>query len=204
MLRPAARWAPAGRPDQSKSRHPESTTTRLETRGSHEREAVEEELLRLIELVFRRGGGPVAGLSRGPARRAGPRQRRVARPAGHGGGLASRSCRGPAQPWDSSRSACLLSKRPAQQRPICHGSRHPRRGSPPQRARDIEGRCAPIRNVFAANRILIAATELSATAPLKVAAREFGFRAATMPGFTEAMVPALRSTTKRFTTAART
>ena len=65
-------------------------------------------------------------------------------------------------------------------------------GSLPQQARDIEGRCVPMRDVFASNRILIAATELSATAPLKLAAREFGFRAATMPGFTRAMVPALR------------
>jgi len=65
-------------------------------------------------------------------------------------------------------------------------------GDLPRKARDIEGRGLPMRNVFDRNRILIAATELSATAPLKVAAREFGFRAATMPGFTEAMVPALR------------
>ncbi len=65
-------------------------------------------------------------------------------------------------------------------------------GGLPRKARDIEGRGLPMHNVFARNRILIAATELSATAPLKVAAREFGFRAATMPGFTEAMVPALR------------
>jgi len=65
-------------------------------------------------------------------------------------------------------------------------------GGLPQQARDIEGRRLPMRDVFAQSRILIAATELSATAPLKLAAREFGFRAATMPGFTEAMVPALR------------
>ncbi len=65
-------------------------------------------------------------------------------------------------------------------------------GNLPKQARDIEGRGVPMRNVFAGNRILIAATELSATAPLKLAAREFGFRAATMPGFTEAMVPSLR------------
>ncbi len=65
-------------------------------------------------------------------------------------------------------------------------------GALPQVAREIEGRCAPMAEVFAKNRILIAATELSATAPLKLAAKEFGFRAATMPGFTPAMVPALR------------
>ncbi len=47
-------------------------------------------------------------------------------------------------------------------------------------------------DVFAAFPILIAVTELSATAPLKLAAKTFGFRAATMPGFSAAMVPALR------------
>lgn len=40
--------------------------------------------------------------------------------------------------------------------------------------------------------IIIAPTELSATAPLKVAARAGGFRAATMPGFLPGMIPALR------------
>jgi hypothetical protein len=65
-------------------------------------------------------------------------------------------------------------------------------GGLPQQARDIEGRGMAMNSVFAQNRILIAATELSATAPLKLAAREFGFRAATMPGFIPAMVPALR------------
>lgn len=40
--------------------------------------------------------------------------------------------------------------------------------------------------------LLIAPTELSATAPLKLAAPRHGFRAATMPGFEPAMIPALR------------
>ncbi|MFA5623872.1 MAG: hypothetical protein WC966_02285 [Bradymonadales bacterium] len=38
---------------------------------------------------------------------------------------------------------------------------------------------------------LVALTQYSATAPLKMAAKRFGFRAATMPGFTRAMIPAL-------------
>ena len=38
----------------------------------------------------------------------------------------------------------------------------------------------------------MAPTELSATAPLKVATRGGGFRAATMPGFLPSMIPALR------------
>lgn len=42
------------------------------------------------------------------------------------------------------------------------------------------------------NSIVLAPTEFSATAPLKLLARAYGFRAATMPGFTAAMIPALR------------
>jgi hypothetical protein len=41
-------------------------------------------------------------------------------------------------------------------------------------------------------QILIAPTEFSATAPLKLMAKKYGFRAATMPGFSEAMIPALK------------
>ncbi|MCL1893021.1 MAG: hypothetical protein FWG02_02135 [Holophagaceae bacterium] len=40
--------------------------------------------------------------------------------------------------------------------------------------------------------ILIAITKFSSTAPLKMAAKKYGIRAATMPGFGEAMIPALR------------
>ena len=50
----------------------------------------------------------------------------------------------------------------------------------------------PFDRVFPDYSILIAPTEFSATAPLKLNAREHGFRAATMPGFTPEMVPALR------------
>jgi hypothetical protein len=51
--------------------------------------------------------------------------------------------------------------------------------------------------LFAAHSLVMAPTELSATAPLKVATRNAGtgpegFRAATMPGFLPSMVPALR------------
>lgn len=53
-------------------------------------------------------------------------------------------------------------------------------------------RATPFVKVFAGNSIFLALTELSATAPLKLAAREHGFRAATMPGFNAAMIPALR------------
>jgi hypothetical protein len=70
-----------------------------------------------------------------------------------------------------------------------------RGGDLPHDARDLEGSslpAVPMTGVFQQNRILMAATELSATAPLKLAARKFGFRAATMPGFTSAMIPALK------------
>lgn len=52
----------------------------------------------------------------------------------------------------------------------------------------------PVRfdELFRTYRILIAPTEFSATAPLKMAARAHGFRAATMPGFSVSMIPALR------------
>jgi hypothetical protein len=46
--------------------------------------------------------------------------------------------------------------------------------------------------IFAQHQMILAPTELSATAPLKNAARRHGFRAATMPGFTARMVPVLR------------
>ena len=43
-------------------------------------------------------------------------------------------------------------------------------------------RAVPFVEIFRSNSMFLALTELSATAPLKLAAREFGFRAATMPG----------------------
>ena len=42
------------------------------------------------------------------------------------------------------------------------------------------------------NSSILAPTEFSATAPLKLLAKAYGFRAATMPGFSPAMIPALR------------
>jgi hypothetical protein len=50
----------------------------------------------------------------------------------------------------------------------------------------------PFESIFAGHGLLVALTEFSATAPLKLAAPRHGFRAATMPGFTAAMIPALR------------
>jgi len=46
--------------------------------------------------------------------------------------------------------------------------------------------------VFSSVQLFLAPTEFSTTAPLKVAAKSHGFRAATMPGFAATMIPALR------------
>lgn len=63
----------------------------------------------------------------------------------------------------------------------------------PDTAEELPAQAAvPMDELLAAHPILLAPTELSATAPLKLAARELGIRAATMPGFSEAMLPALR------------
>jgi hypothetical protein len=62
----------------------------------------------------------------------------------------------------------------------------------PESADGLSGDELPFEELFARFQILLAPTELSATAPLKLAAREHGFRAATMGGFKASMVPALR------------
>jgi leucyl aminopeptidase (aminopeptidase T) len=53
-------------------------------------------------------------------------------------------------------------------------------------------KAVPFPEVLRTHPIVIAVTQFSATAPLKLMARTHGFRAATMPGFSEAMIPALR------------
>ena len=53
-------------------------------------------------------------------------------------------------------------------------------------------RAVPFAELYAAHSLLLAPTEFSATAPLKMAARSYGFRAATMGGFCAGMIPALR------------
>ena len=56
---------------------------------------------------------------------------------------------------------------------------------------DSLGPGEPFEELFSRVQLLLVPTQFSATAPMKVKAREFGFRAATMPGFTRAMLPAL-------------
>jgi hypothetical protein len=51
---------------------------------------------------------------------------------------------------------------------------------------------SPFAAIFDACSLLLAPTEFSATAPLKLAAPRHAFRAATMPGFSPEMIPALR------------
>jgi len=48
------------------------------------------------------------------------------------------------------------------------------------------------RNLLSKYQIIMAPTQFSTTAPLKMLAKKFGFRAATMPGFSELMIPALK------------
>jgi hypothetical protein len=65
-------------------------------------------------------------------------------------------------------------------------------GGLPEHADRVAAGPVPLEQVFRDHRLLIAATELSATAPMKLNAPRYGFRAATMPGFTGAMIPALK------------
>ena len=57
---------------------------------------------------------------------------------------------------------------------------------------DRQGVLVPFSSVFSRFNLFLAPTEYSTTAPLKIAARTYHFRAATMPGFCLAMIPALR------------
>jgi len=59
-------------------------------------------------------------------------------------------------------------------------------------ALESSGEAVELDALFNRTQIVIALTEFSATAPLKLAARVTGLRAATMPGFDERMLPALR------------
>ncbi len=61
-------------------------------------------------------------------------------------------------------------------------------------ARSLEkiGNPVSMQEVLAGHRLVLAPTEFSTTAPLKLLSQKLHFRAATMPGFTAAMIPALR------------
>ena len=55
----------------------------------------------------------------------------------------------------------------------------------------LERKEVPLRGILADSGVVIAMTEFSATAPLKLLGKELGFRGATMPGFSRHMIPAL-------------
>jgi hypothetical protein len=55
----------------------------------------------------------------------------------------------------------------------------------------IPGEVIPLEGVLSTTSIVLAPTQLSATAPLKNLAKQFGFRGATLPGFSRKMMPAL-------------
>jgi hypothetical protein len=57
---------------------------------------------------------------------------------------------------------------------------------------EARGERRAFEDLFREIPLFLAPTEYSTTAPLKNAAARHGFRAATMPGFSEAMIPALR------------
>lgn len=68
------------------------------------------------------------------------------------------------------------------------------RPEPPAHVRELAGLVPlPFADAFSRYQMWVAPTEFSATAPLKLASRDRkDFRAATMPGFSAAMIPALR------------
>ena len=68
-----------------------------------------------------------------------------------------------------------------------------RNGPLPKTVEELDpARSISFADVFSANSILLVPTQFSATAPLKMAAKKYLFRAATMGGFCKEMVPALR------------
>jgi hypothetical protein len=63
--------------------------------------------------------------------------------------------------------------------------------SPAEYARLPEGESLSFRDNHQASSVVLAPTQFSATAPLKLLARQYGFRGATLPGFSRAMIPVL-------------
>lgn len=59
-------------------------------------------------------------------------------------------------------------------------------------AAKLSGPPIPFTKIFQTYQIFLAPTQFSATAPLKLMAKKHGFRAATMPGFSPEMLPALK------------
>ena len=64
--------------------------------------------------------------------------------------------------------------------------------NPPDVSSELRGEKVSFDALFSTHQLYLAPTQFSTTAPLKVAAKKHGFRAATMPGFSSKMIPALR------------
>lgn len=62
----------------------------------------------------------------------------------------------------------------------------------PELSSQLAGFSQTFDEIFQTIQLLVAPTQFSTTAPLKNAAKTYGFRAATMPGFSPLMIPALR------------
>jgi len=62
----------------------------------------------------------------------------------------------------------------------------------PDLAAQLTSNETPFEEIFQSHQLFLAPTQYSTTAPLKVAAKKHGFRAATMPGFSPRMIPALQ------------
>lgn len=88
---------------------------------------------------------------------------------------------------------------------VAYGNVHTNNGDLPERAWVVDDSPLPdtsegldinsavaMEKIYSDFPILVAITKFSSTAPLKMAAKKFGIRAATMPGFGEKMIPALR------------
>ena len=54
------------------------------------------------------------------------------------------------------------------------------------------GKAKPFSEILASHQLILSPTQFSTTAPLKLLAKQHKFRAATMPGFSSPMIPALR------------
>ena len=65
-------------------------------------------------------------------------------------------------------------------------------GTVDRKALEAGGRAVSLDTILSQHTILLAPTEFSTTAPLKIAAKKYLFRAATMPGFSRNLIPALR------------
>jgi hypothetical protein len=65
-------------------------------------------------------------------------------------------------------------------------------GSLPEFSSQLSGFSQAFDKLFQTIQLFVAPTQFSTTAPLKIAAAKYGFRAATMPGFSPLMIPALR------------